>query len=186
MRVSKTKISGVLIFEPAIFSDDRGLFLETWSRQRYHDAGVAASFVQDNVSVSKKHTLRGLHYQHPHGQGKLVQVLSGRVFDVAVDIRLGSPTFAKSVSTMLSESNHKQMFIPPGFAHGFCVLSDTAIFSYKCTEYYDASTEGGVIWNDSDLGIDWPIGDPVLSTKDTGYSRLTDIPHESLPPYEET
>lgn len=186
MRVSETKIPGVLIFEPAVFSDDRGLFLETWSRQRYHDAGVAASFVQDNVSVSQKGTLRGLHFQHPHGQGKLIQVLSGEVMDVAVDIRLGSETFAQSVSTILSESNHKQMYIPPGFAHGFCVISDTAIFSYKCTDYYNASAEGGIIWNDPDLDIDWPIDSPVLSPKDDAYPRLKDIPHESLPRYEET
>lgn len=181
MKISETKLTGILIFEPAVFSDDRGFFLETWSRQRYYDAGITAAFVQDNVSVSKKGTLRGLHFQHPQGQGKLVQVLTGRVFDVAVDIRLDSPTFAKSVSVILSESNHKQVYIPPGFAHGFCVLSDTAIFSYKCTDYYNASAEGGVIWNDPDLGIDWPIDSPVLSTKDTGYPRLKDIPHERLP-----
>lgn len=186
MKISETKIPGVLIFEPAIFSDDRGLFLETWSWQRYHDVGVSASFLQDNVSVSKKHTLRGLHYQHPHGQGKLVQVLSGRIMDVAVDIRFGSPTFAQTVSTILSESNHKQMYIPPGFAHGFCVMSDSAIFSYKCTDYYNASAEGGIIWNDPDLGIDWPIDSPVLSTKDAAYPRLKDIPHESLPRFGKT
>jgi dTDP-4-dehydrorhamnose 3,5-epimerase len=186
LRISETKIPGVLIFEPAVFSDDRGFFLETWSRQRYHDAGAAVSFVQDNVSVSKKHTLRGLHYQHPHGQGKLVQVLSGEVLDVAVDIRLGSPTFAQSVSTILSESNHKQMYIPPGFAHAFCVVSDTAIFSYKCTEYYNPSAEGGVIWNDLDLGINWPTDNPVLSTKDIGYPRLRNIPRDSLPRFGKT
>jgi len=186
LRVSETKIPGVLIFEPAVFSDDRGLFLETWRLQLYQDAGIPASFVQDNVSVSKKHTLRGLHYQHPHGQGKLVQVLSGEVFDVAVDIRLGSKTFGRFISVTLSESNHNQLYIPPGFAHGFCVLSDTAIFSYKCTEYYDVSAEGGVIWNDPDFGIDWPIDNPVISTKDADYPRLKDIPHELLPRYEET
>jgi len=186
LKISETKLPGILIFEPAVFSDDRGFFLETWSRQRYYDAGIMAAFVQDNVSVSKKGTLRGLHYQHPHGQGKLVQVLSGRVMDVAVDIRRGSPTFGQSVSVTLSDSNHKQVYIPPGFAHGFCVISDTAIFSYKCTNYYNASAEGGVIWNDPDLGIDWPIDNPFLSTKDAGYSRLKNIPYESLPRYEET
>jgi dTDP-4-dehydrorhamnose 3,5-epimerase len=186
LRISETKIPGVLVFEPAVFSDDRGLFLETWSRQRYHDAGISAAFVQDNVSVSKKGTLRGLHYQHPQGQGKLVQVLNGLVFDVAVDIRLGSDTFGRSVSVTLSDSNHKQMYIPPGFAHGFCAMSDTAVFSYKCTNYYNASAEGGVLWNDPDLDINWPIDNPVLSTKDARYSRLKDIPQELLPRYEET
>lgn len=186
MKISETKIPDVLIFEPAVFSDDRGLFMETWSLQRYYDAGIKASFVQDNISVSQKGTLRGLHFQHPHGQGKLIQVLSGRVMDVAVDIRLGSETFGQSVSTILSESNHKQMYIPPGFAHGFCVMSDSAIFSYKCTDYYNASAEGGIIWNDPDLGIDWPIDSPVISTKDAAYHRLKDIPHKSLPRYEET
>ena len=160
--------------------------METWRKQRYYDAGILDSFVQDNVSVSQRGTLRGLHFQHPHGQGKLVQVLSGRVFDVAVDIRLDSPTFAKSVSVILSESNHKQVYIPPGFAHGFCVISDAAIFSYKCTEYYNASAEGGLIWNDPDLGIDWPIDNPVLSPKDVGYPRLKDISHDSLPNFGKT
>jgi dTDP-4-dehydrorhamnose 3,5-epimerase len=186
LKITQTTIPGVLIFEPAVFSDDRGIFLETWSRQRYYDAGITASFVQDNLSLSKKGALRGLHFQHPQGQGKLVQVLSGQVFDVAVDIRLGSGTFGRSVSVILAQSNHKQVYIPPGFAHGFCVLSDTAIFSYKCTDYYNASAEGGLIWNDPDLGIDWPIDCPVLSTKDAGYSRLKDIPRESLPRYKET
>ena len=186
MRISETKIPGVLVFEPAVFSDDRGLFMETWSRQRYHDAGISAAFVQDNVSVSKKGTLRGLHYQHPQDQGKLVQVLTGLVFDVAVDIRLGSDTFGRSVSITLSDSNHKQVYIPPGFAHGFCAMSDTAVFSYKCTNYYNASAEGGVLWNDPDLDINWPIDNPVLSTKDARYSRLKDIPQELLPRYEET
>ena len=186
MKISETKLPGVLIFEPDVFSDDRGFFLETWRKQRYYDAGILDSFVQDNVSVSQRGTLRGLHFQHPHGQGKLVQVLSGRVFDVAVDIRLDSPTFAKSVSVILSESNHKQVYIPPGFAHGFCVLSDTAIFSYKCTNYYDASAEGGVIWNDPDLGIDWSIDNPILSAKDAGYLRLKDISHDLLPHFGKT
>jgi dTDP-4-dehydrorhamnose 3,5-epimerase len=181
LKISEADIPGVLIFEPGVFSDDRGFFLETWRKQRYYDAGISDSFVQDNVSVSQKGTLRGLHFQHPHGQGKLVQVLSGRVMDVAVDIRLGSETFGRSVSMILSGSNHKQMYIPPGFAHGFFVLSDSAIFSYKCTEYYNVSAEGGVIWNDPDLDIDWPIDNPVLSPKDAAYPRLKDIPHESLP-----
>ena len=186
MKISETKLPGVLIFEPKVFSDDRGFFLETWSQQRYCEAGIVSSFVQDNVSVSRKGTLRGLHFQHPHGQGKLIQVLSGEVMDVAVDIRLGSPTFGQWVSVILSQSNHKQVYTPPGFAHGFCVISDNAMFSYKCTDYYDASAEGGVIWNDPDLDISWPIENPILSTKDTAYPRLKDIPHESLPRFGKT
>ena len=160
--------------------------METWRKQSYYDAGIADSFVQDNVSVSQKGTLRGLHFQHPHAQGKLVQILSGEVMDVAVDIRLDSPTFAKSVSVILSESNHKQVYIPPGFAHGFCVISDTAIFSYKCTDYYNASAEGGVAWNDPDLEINWPIDNPIITTKDAGYSTLKDISHDSLPHFGKT
>ena len=186
MKILKTKLLGVLIFEPDVFSDDRGFFLETWRKQRYYDAGILDSFLQDNVSVSKRGTLRGLHFQHPHAQGKLVQVLSGEAMDVAVDIRLDSPTFAKSVSVILSESNHKQVYIPPGFAHGFCVISDAAIFSYKCTDYYNASAEGGVAWNDPDLGIDWPIDNPIISTKDAVYPRLKDISHDSLPHFGKT
>jgi len=186
LKISETKLPGVFIFEPKVFSDDRGFFLETWSQQRYHEAGISSPFVQDNVSLSQKGTLRGLHFQHPHAQGKLVQVLSGEVMDVAVDIRSGSPTFGQWVSVILSQSNHKQVYIPPGFAHGFCVISDTAIFAYKCTEYYDPSAEGGVIWNDADIGIRWPIENPILSAKDTAYPRLTDIPHESLPRFGKT
>jgi len=186
LKISETKLPGVLIFEPKVFSDDRGFFLETWSQQRYHEAGISSPFVQDNVSLSQKGTLRGLHFQHPHGQGKLVQVLSGEIMDAAIDIRLGSPTFGQWVSVILSQSNHKQVYIPPGFAHGFCVISDTAIFAYKCTDYYDPSAEGGVIWNDPDIGIRWPIENPILSAKDARCPRLKDIPHESLPRFGKT
>ena len=125
--------------------------------------------------------MRGLHFQYPQSQGKLVQVLSGEVLDVAVDIRAGSPTFAQWVSEILSETNHKQMYIPPGFAHGFCVTSETALFSYKCTDFYNASTEGGIIWNDPDINIDWPTKQPVLSGKDANCPRLKDLPPEKLP-----
>jgi len=183
MNVIDTAIEGVLIFEPKVFGDDRGFFMETWNRQRYIQAGLDAAFVQDNVSSSSKGVLRGLHYQYPHGQGKLVQVLKGRVLDVAVDIRLGSPTFGKSVSCLLSGENHRQFYVPVGFAHGFCVLSDTALFSYKCTDFYNPQTEGGVLWNDPDLGIDWPIAEPILSSKDLINLRLKDIPKEKLPVY---
>jgi len=184
LKISETQLPGVLIFEPKVFSDERGFFLETWSEKRYRQAGITLSFVQDNTSFSQKGTLRGLHYQHPQLQGKLVQALSGEVLDVAVDIRVGSPTFGKSVGVILTESNHKQMYIPPGFAHGFCVTSETALFSYKCTDYYNASSEGEILWNDPDLGIEWPIEEPILSAKDSNCPLLKDIPEASLPQYE--
>lgn len=181
MNVTKTSIESVLILEPRVFSDGRGQFLETWSRQRYIDAGIEDEFVQDNVSYSVKGTLRGLHFQNPDGQGKLVQALEGQVFDVAVDIKKGSPTFGKYVSTILSKDNHKQMYIPPGFAHGFCVLSDYAMFSYKCTDYYNKSSEGSVLWNDPDIAIDWPIKEPLLSDKDAQALPLKDVDKDRLP-----
>ena len=162
MNIIQTDIEGVLIFEPKAFGDPRGFFMETWSRDRYRDAGLDVDFVQDNVSSSTKGVLRGLHYQYPQPQGKLVQVLRGEVLDVAVDIRVGSPTFGRAVTCVLSEENHKQFFVPEGFAHGFCVLSDLALFSYKCTDYYNSKTEGGVLWNDPDLAVDWPIDEPAF------------------------
>ena len=186
MNVIKTKLPSVILFEPKVFADDRGYFFESFSQQRYADAGILPSFVQDNISFSPKGVLRGLHFQYPQSQGKLVQVLSGEVFDVAVDIRLGSPTFGKWVAETLSETNHRQMYIPPGFAHGFCVISDTAIFSYKCTDYYNAAAESGIIFNDPDINIDWPITTPDLSPKDAAYPMLKDIPHQKLPRFEET
>jgi len=186
MKVTKTKLPEVLVFEPDAFGDARGWFLETFSSKRYEQVGIKKSFVQDNVSFSTKNILRGLHFQYPNPQGKLVQVLSGEVFDVAVDIRLGSPTFGQWAGDTLSAANHKQLYIPPGFAHGFCVLSETAIFSYKCTEYYNPATEGGIIWNDPDLNITWPVSSPVVSKKDAGYPRLSDIPKNKLPPFRES
>jgi len=183
MKVIETNLAGVVIIEPQVLGDQRGWFLETWSRSRYEDAGIKETFIQDNVSFSTKGVLRGLHFQHPHSQGKLVGVLSGEIFDVAVDIRIGSATFGRCICAVLSASNHKQLYVPPGFAHGFCVTSETALFSYKCTDYYSQSTEGGIIWNDPDLGIGWPVSDPVLSPKDTSYPRLKDIPEDKLPQY---
>ncbi|MEA3226339.1 MAG: dTDP-4-dehydrorhamnose 3,5-epimerase, partial [Planctomycetota bacterium] len=180
MNVIETKLPGVLVLEPDVFGDERGFFLETWSATRYEDAGIPGPFVQDNAAFSRKGILRGLHFQYPQSQGKLVQILSGEVVDVAVDIRVGSPTFGQSVSALLSETNHKQMYVPPGFAHGYCVTSETALFSYKCTDFYNPATEGGIIWNDPDLGIGWPIDKPVLSPRDTGYRRLKDIPRDKL------
>ena len=181
MNVKETKLSGVLILEPDVFSDERGFFLETWNSTRYESIGIHGPFVQDNVSFSKKEVLRGLHFQYPQSQGKLIQVLSGQVIDVVVDIRLGSPTFGHWISEVLSKANHRQMYIPPGFAHGYCVKSETALFSYKCTDFYNPKTESGVIWNDADLNIDWPIKEPVLSPKDANYPRLKDIRPEKLP-----
>jgi len=183
MNIVQTDIEGVLIFEPKAFGDPRGFFMETWSRDRYTDAGLAVDFVQDNVSSSTKGVLRGLHFQYPQPQGKLVQVLRGEVLDVAVDIRVGSPTFGRAVTCVLSEENHKQFYVPEGFAHGFCVLSEMALFSYKCTNYYNPKTEGGVLWNDPDLAIDWPIDKPALSDKDRICPRLKDIPKDQLPVY---
>ena len=181
MKVTETKLPGVLIFEPDVYSDKRGFFLETWRSTHYENAGVKDPFVQDNVSFSKKGVLRGLHYQYPQSQGKLVQVLSGSVTDVAVDIRAGSPTFGRWISEVISDINHKQVYIPPGFAHGYCVTSETALFLYKCTEFYYPATEHGIIWNDPDLNIDWSVTEPALSPKDAKYPKLKDIPPDKLP-----
>ena len=183
MKVTETKLSGVLIFEPKVFPDGRGYFMESWSKKRYEEAGIKEPFVQDNISSSQKGILRGLHFQYPQSQGKLVQVISGEAFDVAVDIRYGSPTFGQWFSVILSQANHRQLYIPPGFAHGFCVLGNIAVFSYKCTDYYNPSYEAGVIWNDPEINIDWPIKEPILSEKDSKYPRLKDIPAEKLPQY---
>ena len=166
MKVSNTCLPGVIRIEPRVFGDTRGFFYETWSASRYADMGLSSPFVQDNVSKSGRGSLRGLHLQHPHGQGKLVHVLVGEVFDVAVDVRVGSPHFGQWGGVTLSESNRHQLYIPPGFAHGFCVVSDTALFAYKCTERYHAETEITVAWNDPDIGIRWPIAAPTLSKKD--------------------
>jgi dTDP-4-dehydrorhamnose 3,5-epimerase len=183
MYFTKTKLPGVIIFEPKMFSDQRGYFLETWNKKRYEDIGLCETFVQDNISFSKKGVLRGLHYQYPQSQGKLVQVLSGRVLDVAVDIRRGSPTFGDWIAEELSEENHRQIYIPEGFAHGFCVKSEAAVFAYKCTDFYNSETECGIIFNDPDLGIDWSVAEPIVSDKDAAFPRLKDIPPEKHPVY---
>jgi len=183
MKVTQTKLPGVIVFEPDVFGDARGFFIETFSNNRYQDAGLKLPFVQDNISFSEKNVIRGLHFQNPHSQGKLVQVLSGRALDVAVDIRVGSPNFGQWFGETLSAENHKQMYVPPGFAHGFCVISDTALFSYKCTDYYSPATEGGIIWNDPDIGINWPASAPLVSKKDAACPRLKDIPKDKLPEY---
>ena len=181
MDVLTTRLPGVLIIEPRVFGDARGFFLESWHRERYATAGIDADFVQDNLSYSARGVLRGLHVQHPHAQGKLVYVLQGEVFDVAVDIRAGSPTFGQCEVVVLSADNKRQFYIPPGFAHGFCVTSATALFAYKCTEFYAPADEFSIAWNDPDLAIDWPERAPQLSAKDREAPRLRDIPHERLP-----
>lgn len=183
VKVVETNLPGVLIIEPKVFGDARGYFYETWQNKRYAEIGIKERFVQDNVSFSTKGVLRGLHYQNPHGQGKLVSVLKGEVFDVAVDIRAGSPTFGQWTGVLLSGENHRQLWIPAGFAHGFCVVSDVVYFTYKCTDLYTPEVEGGIIWNDPDIGIEWPLKDVVLSEKDKQYSRLKDIPMEGLPAF---
>lgn len=183
MKVTQTNLPSVVIIEPDVYGDERGYFLETWSQKRYAQAGVPEIFVQDNLSRSTKGILRGLHLQHPHGQGKLVQVYRGEVYDVAVDVRVGSPTFGEWMGTRLTEDDHRQVYIPPGFAHGFCVLSDVALFGYKCTEAYHRESEMGLIWNDPALGIDWPVTDPTVSSKDASFSALSEIPKDRLPQY---
>lgn len=183
MEVIKTAIDGVLIIEPDVFGDPRGFFLETYQKERYHNHGISRNFVQDNLSFSVFGTLRGLHFQNPHAQAKLVQVIQGEVFDVAVDIRKGSPFFGQWVGTILSSENKRQFLVPEGFAHGFCVTSETALFTYKCSDYYSPQDEKGILWSDPDIGIKWPIDSPVLSDKDAKYPRLKDVPENNLPRY---
>ncbi len=180
MKVLTCDISGLLILEPKVFGDARGFFLETWHRQRYREAGLDADFVQDNLSFSRRGTLRGLHFQNPAPQGKLLQVLQGEVFDVAVDIRRSSPTFGKWHGVTLSAENKRQFYIPPGFAHGFAVLSETALFHYKCTAFYSSKDEMAIRWDDPDVGIKWPLQDPLLSERDAKAPRLRDAPPERL------
>jgi dTDP-4-dehydrorhamnose 3,5-epimerase len=183
MKVRTTTLPGVLIIEPQIYQDQRGLFFESYQAERYREAGLSAPFVQDNCSHSAKGVLRGLHYQLLHPQSKLVSVAAGEVFDVCLDIRRGSPTFGQWFSQTLSAHNHWQMFIPAGFAHGFCVTSEAAIFTYKCTNFYAPGDEYSIRWNDPALGIDWPIDSPLLSDKDALAPSLQDA-HANLPGFE--
>jgi dTDP-4-dehydrorhamnose 3,5-epimerase len=177
----KTEIPGVLIIEPDLFRDGRGFFMETYHHTKYTEAGIDIPFVQDNHSHSCKGTLRGLHYQLRHPQDKLVYVITGQIFDVAVDIRRGSPTFGHWAGVNLSEENHRQVFIPKGFAHGFCVLSETADVIYKCSDFYTPGDDLGIYWADPDIGIEWPVKDPVLSEKDSLNPRLKQIPEDMFP-----
>jgi len=173
--VEKSDLGGVLLIQPAIHSDSRGRFFESYQKERYREIGIGEEFVQDNQSVSQKNTIRGLHYRAPLGQTKLVRVIRGEVFDVVVDIRKESPTFGQWRGYTLSDSNYLQVYIPVGFAHGFCVLSETAEFLYKVSEYYSAENEKGIMWNDPDIGIKWPTSNPVLSEKDKTNPALRDI-----------
>lgn len=175
MRVVETALPGVLIIEPAVFKDSRGFFKETFQAERYREAGIELEFVQDNHSRSGRGVLRGLHFQVAKPQGKLVSCTQGAVFDVAVDVDPKSITFGTHVGIELTEDNHRQFWIPPGYAHGFCVLSATAEFQYKCTDFYDPSDQGGVIWNDPDIAIEWPIDQPLLSDKDAKLPTLKNL-----------
>jgi dTDP-4-dehydrorhamnose 3,5-epimerase len=181
MDIEETNISGVFLLKPEVYRDKRGFFLETYSEKIYSDLGISNKFVQDNFSHSKKNVLRGLHYQIKQQQGKLVRVTQGRVFDVAVDIRKNSPSFGKYYSAILDNKNCYQLFMPPGIAHGFCVLSDFVDFEYKCTDYYSPQNEQGVHWNDPDISIDWPIENPILSIQDENLPFLSNISKNLLP-----
>lgn len=184
MKVKGTEIPGVLLIEPRIFGDHRGWFMESWQRDRYLEAGIPGQFAQDNQAYSRRGVLRGLHLQHPQGQGKLVQVLHGEVFDVAVDLRQGSPWFGRWVGVTLDGDSKRQFWVPAGFGHGYLVLSAEALFSYKCTELYRPEYEFSVRWDDPDIGIDWPLDVvPALSDKDQAALNLRQIPAARLPVY---
>ncbi|WP_166260747.1 dTDP-4-dehydrorhamnose 3,5-epimerase [Marinobacter salicampi] len=185
MKITPTAIPEVLLLEPRAFSDERGFFMETFQAERYRAAGIAAPFVQDNLSRSEQGVLRGLHFQHPYGQGKLVYVLEGEVFDVAVDVRRGSPTFGNWVGVYLDSTKKSQFWIPPGFAHGFCVTSPTALFAYKCTALYSPGTERSLRWDDPVIGIDWPLQKVSLSSKDRSAPCLRDLNQGHLPEYQQ-
>ena len=181
---TEMSLPGVFLIEPKVYKDDRGFFLETYHAQKYKEIGLTQVFVQDNHSHSRRGTLRGLHYQLNHPQDKLVYVITGEIFDVAVDIRRGSPTFGQWTGTLLSERNKRQLFIPAGFAHGLCVLSETADVMYKCTDLYAPGDEYGILWSDPTIDIVWPIENPGLSEKDAKNPTLKDVPEECLPLYD--
>jgi len=176
MKVEQTKLEGVLLVTPQVFGDDRGFFMETYNRDKAKELGLPLEFVQDNHSKSSKGVLRGLHYQTPQWQGKLVRTVQGEIYDVAVDIRHGSPTFGEWVGYYLNDQNKQQLYVPEGFAHGFLVTSDTAEVVYKCTSLYAPEEEGSVLWNDPEIGIEWPIDEPLLSAKDAVAQLLTELP----------
>ncbi len=181
MRVTRLPLEGVLLIEPQVFGDPRGHFLEIFQARRYADHGVRGDFVQDNLSFSTKDVVRGLHYQLRQPQGKLIMVLVGSVLDAVVDIRRGSPTFGRSLTLDLAADSPQQLYVPPGYAHGFWVTSDAALVLYKCTDFYSPGDEYGLLWSDPALGIDWPPGVPLLSDKDARYPALADVPPDHLP-----
>jgi dTDP-4-dehydrorhamnose 3,5-epimerase len=180
MNIITTELPGLVVLEPKRFRDDRGFFFESFNEASYAKAGIPSRFVQDNISYSKPGVLRGLHYQLPNPQGKLCSVLRGEVFDVAVDIRKGSPSFGKWIGVTLSFENGHQIYVPPGFAHGFLVTGDCAVFHYKCTAFYDPKSEGSIAWNDPAINIDWPRTDISLSSKDAAAPRLDELPESRL------
>ncbi|MEO6258993.1 MAG: dTDP-4-dehydrorhamnose 3,5-epimerase [Thermoanaerobaculia bacterium] len=181
MNVIQSPLTGVLLIQPAVYADERGFFMETWHSGRFEEAGIAGPFVQDNHSRSSRGVLRGLHYQEPNAQGKLVRCSRGSLFDVAVDIRVGSPQFGQWFGCELSEENKQMLWVPPGFAHGFCALSEEADLVYKCTAFYEASADRSIAWNDPDIAIRWPVQAPQLSPKDSTAPRLKDA--SLLPKY---
>jgi dTDP-4-dehydrorhamnose 3,5-epimerase len=183
VNVEKLALPEVLLIKPRVFRDDRGHFVETWRDSTYWEKRIGP-FVQDNVSVSRRGVLRGLHFQHPHGQAKLVCTLRGRVFDVAVDVRLGSPTFGHWVSAELSDENSWQLYIPAGFAHGFMALSDNVVFTYKCSDYYAPEAERTARWNDPAIGVAWPESSPIIASKDASASLLSELARDALPTYQ--
>jgi dTDP-4-dehydrorhamnose 3,5-epimerase len=183
MKVIETDLPGCLVLEPQVFGDGRGFFYESFNRDKFAAIGLAPQFVQGNVSSSSRGVLRGLHYQWPRPQGKLVSVLEGEVWDVAVDIRRGSPTFGRWTAAILSAENRRHFWIPEGYAHGFVTLSERALFTYLCTATYDRDADAGIRWNDGDLAIDWPVSTPVLSDKDAKAPFLAEVAQERLPVY---
>lgn len=184
MQVTELEIPGLRLIELEVHSDPRGAFSELYHARRYAEAGIDERFVQDNMSLSNRGVLRGLHFQHPHGQGKLVQVIAGRVFDAVVDVRVGSPTFGRWVGVELCDTQPRQLFVPSGLAHGFCTLSELAVFVYKCTDYYHPGAEATVRWQDPDIGIQWPVSAPTLSAKDAAAKPLAAFDAAALPVYE--
>jgi dTDP-4-dehydrorhamnose 3,5-epimerase len=183
MKFTETSLPGCIVIEPQVFGDSRGFFYESYNEAKYKASGIDRKFVQSNVSRSARGVLRGLHYQWPRPQGKLVSVLEGEVFDVAVDIRRGSPTFGQWAGVMLTGDNHRHFWIPEGFAHGFCVVSEFATFSYQCTDLYDPQADGAIRWDDPAIGVDWPLSSPLLSDKDGKAPLLADVAPARLPEF---
>jgi dTDP-4-dehydrorhamnose 3,5-epimerase len=183
VKVIETGIAGLVVIEPAVHGDARGFFMETWNSERFRDAGLPDRFVQSNLSRSGPGVIRGLHYQYPEAQGKLIWVPEGRVYDVAVDVRRESPSFGQWAAVELSAENHRQLYVPEGFAHGFCVLGESALLSYLCTSVYRAEYDSVIAWDDPDIGVRWPIAEGSLSAKDAAAPRLSDIDADRLPLY---